>query len=143
MPLIENVLRDYLAEVQQRLNKPVGRIVIAPGKAVAWDNCCEGQLYVRVSEIQSRATRTGCAPTFLTSIEMGIVRCAATINDAGYPPSATQVTDDALEAYQDMRDMKAAILASEHTNSIASWRPLGVSGGCHGGEWSFTVISLE
>lgn len=142
MPLIADIMRDYLAEAQQQLTSSVGRIVIAPGGSVAWDNCCDGQLYIRLVSVQARG-RTNCAPLWVHSIQMGVVRCAATINDAGQPPSATQVTDDALEAYQDLRQLKQAILNVEHTETIGSWNPLGVTGGCHGGEWSFTVVTVE
>lgn len=139
--MIEQVMRDYLAAAQQHLTDSVGRVVLSPGEEPAWDDCCQGQLYVRLRQVQPRNSEPGCFATAWTyRLAIGVVRCAATVNNQGEPPSARQVTNDAEEMLRDMNQLQQTLLDVGHTSQVEEWQPLGPSGGCHGGEWLFTSI---
>lgn len=142
---------DTLASVAVDLVSPTpGRVVkVAPGEIVAWDDCCDGQLWVRLvnltpSDGATPARRPGmdvCAtPWFIGTFELGLVRCAAVVDDRGIAPSALQVTTDGVQSVNDMAQLMAALKCSDiDVRSLTGWTPQGPEGGCHGGFWTFTL----
>lgn len=143
-------LLAYLANgAADILTAPVGRVVVAPGTAEAWDDCCDGQVHVRLSSITPRYSgRPGVdkACTFLDwelTIALGVTRCAHTVDDNGVAPSPDLISQDAFDASQDMFELSKFIacfqLPYAHFVAFGNWQPLGVLGGCHGGQWTFTL----
>lgn len=143
------LLQEYVDAVLRRLppGREPGRIVpIVPGTEPAWDDCCAGQLYGQVLEIAPSGDRSptpggiACGVTgWVASLAIGLLRCAHTVDDRGRAPSAEHVYSDGREMLHDMRVIHDALLASRATRSVIGWSPLTVEGGCHGGEWRFTV----
>jgi len=143
------VLATYVALAKDALEPEPGRIVIvAPGSTVAWDNCCEGQLWSRVVEVQPFLGRPSAAALpcgvlyWNVIVAVGVIRCAHSLNDDGSAPPATLVSQDGQQMLDDLAALQEVILCHPRTKAIQRWTPLGPQGGCHGGEWQF-VISVD
>lgn len=138
--------------------RPPNRVELTPGNLPAWDDCCEGQLYLRVVEIyptagsgspfpqidtQQRGASNKCALHLVAvHIALGIIRCAHTVDEQGVSPTSAEVTGDADLMLLDMATLLDALICTGQdipgimSLKIDKWVPLGVSGGCAGGEWS-------
>ena len=144
------VLEDLLADVVDALEAactPVGKSSIETG-TIAWDWCCEGHAYVRVPRIHpsnpfpQQALRQGnCALPTAVMVEVGVLRCAPTMDNLGNSPDAEDVTASSLEVYDDastvyevLRDFQIGNGARADT-VIESWEPFDSQGGCAGGAW--------
>lgn len=146
---VANVLAYLTNEAANALDPVPGRVVhIAPGEAVAFDDCCEGQVWSRLVTMgAAQAARTGaqpgtsvCAsPHFVATLELGIVRCAATLNNQGQAPSPDRITDDGEQGLDDMAALFEVLKCSDLVRSLGQWSPVGPQGGCFGGAWQFTV----
>lgn len=155
------VLKGILSAAASALNaerRSPGRTELTPGTLPAWDDCCEGQLYLRTIEIfpsgspfpaidtQQRGVGVACSINMLAvHLGLGVIRCAATLDDNGAAPSPQAVTDDADEMLDDMATLLDVIACTAPTIpgvqqlKIDRWTPQGVEGGCHGGEWGFYI----
>jgi len=148
--LLGPLMAAVLAEALAALTEPVGRVSLYPGADVAWDDCCEGQLWVRVAE----TTPTGSGPQAGTRqpcgvhlwqvlLGIGVMRCAAVVKDDGTPPTPAELTADTLAMTQDRADIEEAIKCGvaplTEQMHFVRWDPLGPQGGCVGGEWLFFV----
>lgn len=124
---------------------------LAPGTSAAWDDCCAGRLWVRVVGVDADERPAGrtraaamCKVTeWRVRLEVAVIRCVATINDQGVPPSARQMGEDEAMLLRDMGEMQAALQDAELPRdswlTLGSWSPLGPDGGCAGGQWIVTV----
>lgn len=128
---------------------------IIPGDAVVADYCscvdgtgC-GMAWVRLAGIQPSAladpTTIGfCMPPMEGIVEVGVLRCAPGIDEAGNPPTVQQ---QLVTARAVLADMSAALdaITCECTGfgkrdiQILNWAPLAESGGCIGGAWTFLL----
>lgn len=145
-------LIGYLASISRAAGANVsprpGRVVdLAPGALVAWDDCCDGQVWSRLVSVTPAAASSPqrkhgldvCAtPHFIFTAELGIVRCAATINDRGQAPSPAQISKDGAQSLADMAALLATLRRAPGVRSVVQWTPQGPDGGCHGGFWTFT-----
>ncbi|HLR43880.1 MAG TPA: hypothetical protein VK065_01685 [Brevibacterium sp.] len=138
---------ELAGAVYDHLSVKPGRTIVAPGASVAWDDCCKGQLWVRVITAvpgyQGRASGVACPTHYDLTLGVGIVRCVSTVDDRGRPPSAAQITTDGNSGLRDMREI-ADILQSYRpvdalTARLGNWTPSGPDGGCAGGEWSYQM----
>lgn len=157
-PLMQAVLT--CAETQLDAHgRGVGRVLLSSGDAPAWDDCCEGQLWVRLITMFPTGNpfplpdvRAGsCKPTMLGStLGVGVLRCAAVVDEAGNAPAADTITNEALGATADamivLEALKCCVgdLTDDQTSNalaimLGTWTPLGVEGGCVGGEWTLTL----
>lgn len=127
------------------LDKP-GRVVnVYPGEEVAWDNCCDGQLWTRVVQILPPSTETSptlakgtpCGiPWWDVYLATGILRCApAPVGKKMPAPSSLNAAGWGMT--QDAVDIMEAIVCDELTYRMVGWLPLGSEGGCVGGEWTY------
>lgn len=142
------IIEEYVDAVQAELlaqGRGADRIVpIAPGMDVAWDDPCNGYLYARVESIVPhvqvpRPAASGCRVAyFVVTVAMGLLRCAATVDSRGNPPTPAQIGADGLEMTADIATMAHVLQANDRTRDIVRWLPLGPQGGMHGGEWFFT-----
>lgn len=157
--LLREPMLDLLLCAETALDncgRPVDLVTIAPGQTVAWDNCCEngGQLYVRAVEVFPTAgpgasfpaidSQQQCGVTLLAAqLAVGVIRCAHTIDDEGNPPTAAEMTADALGTTADMSILLDAIRCcfgpQQRHFKLSNWTPQGVQGGCVGGEWNLFV----
>lgn len=142
--LIYPFLESVKNEVEAILPKPVGRAVVAPGTAPAWDDCCQGQLAVRLVNTQVRNTSprpVGCKHQgYIYTIGISVIRCAQTIDDRGRAPKPDKISKDASNMTADMVAVQHFLECNDTIFQMLSWSPQGVTGGCHGGEWLFTLL---
>ena len=153
------VLSTALAHVVETLSVPVGRALVAPGAAPAWDACCEGMAYTRLILLapaqmyggRSNVDGSGggaygpCGVlAWQATIGVGVLRCASVVNDAGEAPSARVLTAEARQVLDDAAAVAFALqchLAPQVERlSLLQWEPLGPEGGCVGGEWQANVL---
>lgn len=144
--------------------RETGRVELTPGILPAWDDCCAGQLYLRVVEVyptmgannsapfpqidaQQRGVNLLCAIHGLAvHIGLGVIRCAATLSSTGKPPSDAKVTVDGVNMLLDMDTLLNVLVCTSQDIQgiqrlkIDKWLPQGVDGGCHGGEWSAYLL---
>lgn len=137
---------------------PPGRVELTPGNLPAWDDCCAGQLYLRVVEIfpsgspfpvfdSAQAGAAGKCAVKLMAVHLaiGIIRCAHSIDGDGDAPTPQQVTSDGYQMIEDMQILLDVIMCQVETIrkvmkvKLDRWAPQGVNGGCHGGEWNFFI----
>lgn len=142
-------------------DNPTGRVELTPGIQPAWDDCCEGQLYLRIIEIfptmgkespfpRIDASQRGAAGSACTihalaiHLGLGILRCAAVVQKDG-APTDVQVSADASQMVDDMDTLLDVIICQVPgvtgvmQTKLDRWVPLGPEGGCAGGEWSFYI----
>lgn len=144
---------------QALINHPdttgTGRQFLAVGASATWDQCdCDGQLWVRVSNLvpsgrpwpQPLPAASPCTPEVrAVTMHLGVIRCIATVNDRGQPPTALEVTNDGINALTDAACLYDFLTALEPPTvglgmlRVDGWQPLGPMGGCAGGEWTITV----
>lgn len=129
------------------------RLCLVPGgAAVAWDDCCAGQAWVRVVRIFSSTNfpNVDTSPMRCTGLvlaaeyEVGVIRCAATVNDRGEPPSIEELCRDVEHALDDARAVREAIMfdfAGEYPSGVVlgQWLPTEIEGGCVGGTMTVSV----
>lgn len=147
--MIKTQLEAITVVAAEELSPTPGRIILlAPGEAVAHDNCCDGQVWVRLASLGVNASndpvrRSGmdtCAvPHFLANVELGVQRCAATMDSQGNPPSGELISADGRQSIDDMAALLSVLRCDENVRSVTTWQPSGPEGGCHGGSWSFTM----
>lgn len=147
--IVRKQIRKRVHEAYKELSpRPSRKILYAPGTLVAWDDCCDGQVWGRLVSITPLPTAnparipglSGCgAPSFIATIEVGVIRCAQTVDDQGRAPSAMEISNDGKQGISDMATILSVLASFADTRSIVGWTPQGPEGGCHGGYWTFTV----
>lgn len=109
-----------------------------------------GQAWVRLSsmsEVQFTVDTGGvgpstCATPLEATVEVGVTRCAPTMDSEGNPPS---MAEQLAAAEAQTADMMAALRAirccydGEGEMTVESWTPIGPDGICMGGVWSITI----
>lgn len=128
------------------------RTVIHPGPNVPFDVCSkgasgsDGQLWVSVDAItpgwpQPAGTPTSCTQQLTVTWSLGVVRCAATVDDAGQAPPATAVAADQAQQMADADALWTAVACCWPTSGrdliIDRWDAIPPDGGCVGGVWTF------
>lgn len=127
--------------------EPVGRAFVQPGFEVAWDDCCDGQVWVRLVAVSptpgltvQKASGSPCGPEWLdVTAAVGVVRCVHVVDDDGHAPTPAALTADALRMTADQAALLDAVACCIQPRQIVRWDPLGPSGGCAGGEWVFVA----
>lgn len=147
-------MTDMLACASTSLEPPVDRAVLAPGGSVSWDACECGQVWVRLiglvpsasSQVRSSAFLPCGVTIWVVTLGVGVLRCAAVLDESGNAPSPAALSADTLQETADLAALSAAIqccmTASPHVEhlSMLRWSPLGPDGGCLGGEFQFNVL---
>lgn len=139
---VMSAARDLLTTSWDALDRKPGRSIVQPGATVAWDDCCDGQLWVRViSATPVYQGNSNCAVGMDVTYAVGIVRCVTALDDRGRAPKDTKVTKDGMRTIEDMCTLHTALdgLTLGHRMQIGTWTPLGPNGGCAGGEWAVNI----
>jgi hypothetical protein len=138
-------LQRWLACAVAALDPPVGRAFVAPGLEVAWDDCCAGQVWVRLLQLiplpqfqKRKASGENCAvDVWEITAAIGVVRCVHSVDDDGQPPTPEELTADGIQGAEDMQALMGAIQCCVQPSAFVRWNPVGPMGGCAGGEWQF------
>lgn len=148
--LLTPLLLDLLGQADEALkapdhpSEPPARVLLMPGADVVHDDCCDGQLWARVIEVLPHYSTPGrgknCGVDYWTAtIGLGIVRCAATLDSRGNPPSAENMSADTVLQNLDAHLLSGVFACFSHVTRVTRWRPVGPRGGCVGGEWTGQV----
>lgn len=145
------VLADCLCAEITASVPPVCFCGVLPGGQLVLDWCgCDGDAcgmaWVRITGIVpnlgSATATTVCLTTLRATIEVGIARCAPTLDDQGNPPGVAEQLAAAEQQAADMAAMLRAILCcdgiDQHAVGLAAYSPF-QTGDCLGGTWTFTV----
>lgn len=145
-----DALTSYLHAVLERASgyvSPAPELtIIAPGAEVAWDNCC-GQMWVRVVDYGPpsgarqvrKADGSLCAMRRQATIELGMLRCAAVVDDHGNPPTEEELNEDGAQVLADAEGLWMLLSCEVKVREVLRWTPVGPNGGCVGGHWQFTI----
>ena len=140
--MLLQIMEFLLAEAVGELNPAPARAVIAPGALVAWDDCCDGYAWARLVTVTAPTTPVQSqGPTlWIIQVALGVLRCAASLDDSGNTPTAAQVTADGVQGLADMEALARAFRCSGlQPLMMGSWTPTGPAGACFGGEWTATL----
>ncbi|MEH1014610.1 hypothetical protein V6U90_16050 [Micromonospora sp. CPCC 206060] len=133
---------------------------VVPGRDVAIDSCCDGQAWVRIVRTypvlpgefpNGRGTPLdgGGDPGAFWAVELGVgtARCAPSPDDAGNPPTATELERAAAELADDAGRIRRSVLCelvkepAAEAVFIGEQSSVGPSGGCVGQEALVTVMT--
>lgn len=154
MDIFGPLLTEFLACANAALSPAPGRALVAPGLDVAWDDCCEGQVWVRLITVQPSgrpfpqfdAAQQCGATLWAATIGIGVVRCVSVVDDQGRAPTPAQLNADSVQMTADMDALREAIQCCMAVNDrlvkFSRWDALGPQGGCAGGEWQ-VVAALD
>lgn len=145
-------LQDCLCEsLKASLGGPVCRCILVAGQQAAWDNCCQGQAWIRVESVfpsqsfpspDTGAFRCG-HEMMAATLELGVIRCAPSFDDDGNPPSIAAIEQSFRVVHSDRVRMLRAVTCCFDPQcqvvEIGAWQPLGESGGCVGGTMQLSI----
>jgi hypothetical protein len=146
--LAEELLRTALAEVTAAPDGAPARTLVALVDE-PWDECCDGVLFVRVSQVFPVSPfpipATGpspCPPTWAAALDVVLLRCAPTPESNGATitiPTADETTAAAARLLADSEALIAAVTGqvavwrTRRIDAIAgAWTAVGPDGGCTG-----------
>lgn len=157
------VLTATLDEVLDEFDAATCRTFVAPGASAVWDVCCpcardaEGQAWVAVQSYGPSDTFPNlsnaplrCKPDqYVATVDVGVLRCASTVDDAGNAPSSDLLIEEAQKVSRDRTLVQYALLcrfaeeADLYPGEIAlgTWVPLGPQGGCVGGQTTVSFVT--
>lgn len=141
---VSEIMAALMVCASEALDPPAGRVQVVPGLESAWDDCCAGQVSVSLVSLEPRYER-GCGPVYTVGrFGVEVVRCVATVDDGGRPPTVSQVMGDADRMVDDMEAVRKALLCCTDVPGVEMerWEPVGPSGGCAGGTWIARVKIL-
>lgn len=145
------VISDYTASAFEALEEKPSRIIhVAPGAQVAWDDCCDGQLWTRLANLEAVRSQNPsgrgvggagvCGIThFIATLELGLIRCASVADDNGDAPPAIIIENEGIAGIGDVTALLQAITCKPTTYTVGRYTPQGPQGGCVGGFWTFQV----
>jgi len=133
---------------------PPCRVVLSPGLDIAWDSCGEagcadpdgrdGQLWANITTMATVNSSAGSCERINWTADIGIVRCAATLQEDGSAPTVAAEEHDAWQQAADADMLWQAIRCcptrpeSVQDITLVNWTALGPSGGCVGGVWTIS-----
>jgi len=146
-------LTELLADIEEEVEKcgpSLALVFVNPGAEVAWDVCCGGQLWIRltrqhpVNPLPSKAYSESSECSYLLGLQIavGVIRCQTGLeildipepSPAQYVAFEGQLTADAEQMLLDMSAIYRVLCAAGIM--VDQWTPLGPKGGCYGGEWT-------
>lgn len=130
------------------------RTVLSPGLDIAWDSCgdsCgengrDGQLWANITTMEAVTEGGGTCERITWTADVGIVRCAATLQEDGSPPAPAAEEHDAWQQAADADMIRYAIRCCPTRREtmqdlqLVNWTALGPSGGCVGGAWTISGV---
>ena len=146
-PVLQAVLTAADLALQE-CSRPVSLVTLSPGSSVVWDDCCNGEVWVRLISMTPNTPSPGTPLSDVTvTAAVGVVRCLHGMEDDGSPPTASEMTEDTLGQLADADALLAALVdlvpgPNTRNLTVTSGLPLGPQGYCGGFEWTFTFRQL-
>lgn len=128
------------------------RASLVPGLDVAWDSYgtrCgdqDGQLWANLTGVTASTTERGECKRIIWTANIGVIRCAAGLDDNGAAPSVDQLDADAWRQALDADKIREALTCCDtrpdtlRDVEVVTWLALGPSGYAAGGQWSVRGI---
>ena len=144
------VLQDILTAAEAALiacSRPVKLVTLSPGSSVAWDDCCDGELWVRLITMTPNIANVSDITDVTVTAGVGVVRCFNGMDNDARPPTAAEMTADTLGSLTDADALLGALYnftpkAETRNLTVTTGTPLGPQGYCGGFEWTFTFRQL-
>lgn len=157
-----NTILDEVVDALDIAGQPVGGQTIEPASPAGLDYCCphddsdtSGHAYIRIvrAHMVSPFPQQSLDPTNCRNIgvlvEVGVLRCAQTMDSTGAPPPPEEITALAEIVVADMSIMYCVLAG--HTPDYANfplvldtYTSIEVEGGCAGGVWQFWMdVSVQ
>lgn len=142
-PALRAIIDNVVAALAAADRKPARIVPIAAGTAPAWDECCDGLLYSHIINITPGADTNApanlrCGVHFwIVTAAVTIVRCVATVDDAGTPPSVEQMTAEGKGILDDAFEIQQALYCTDGIRQLVIGQPRQEEGACVGFEWTF------
>lgn len=145
-PVLQDILTAAVTALKDCGRPTVKRKVLMPGSSVVWDDCCNGELWVRVTSLAPTVTNVTEVSDVTVNAGLGIVRCMHGLDGEG-PPTAAQMTNDTLSMTADADALLQALYTftpGPQTRPIVlgTGNPLGPQGLCGGFEWTFSFRQI-
>ena len=146
---LPDLLQAILNAVQAGLSPTPERAFVQPGTEVAWDDCCSGQLALRLISWEpitsGPAMSSPCAPAgWRAQLGISLIRCVASLSDSGDAPTPDHLTADAIDILTDASQMEQLLTCTVSglvdRLTLVNYIPSGPQGGCAGGEWIFRIM---
>lgn len=157
------VLSSVLSAVSGELSlngRACSRVEMVNGAQPAWDDCCNGFLYLRIAsvypsghgmsqfpqpDVLQSGTHIGKCNVSLLAFQcyVGVLRCRATFDQGMGPAAAKTIEAEAEGMLDDMGLVMDALVNTAQTLPgvarlvLERWTPTVVEGGCGGGEQGF------
>lgn len=157
---VADAIADCLCAQLPEVSAPVACCCVMPGELVAWDDCTNGQAWVRVASVFQVGDRfplpagpediTPCGGSggWAATLELGVIRCMPGPDEQGYLPDCDEYRHTSRLVLADGHAMRRAVLCCDWRDAcnipnnrytVGSWTPLGPQGVCVGGTLSVTV----
>lgn len=152
-PLIDALATCLCTQLADTLGGPVARCCAIPGSAVVIDDCCNGTAWVRLDRMDTipagdrRVPVTDvswggreCGPMLARLlVGLGVMRCAATVDENGNPPACDTLSQESKVMFSDIDALFAAALCCDAPVEVVDASPQqlvpqGPAGGCAGAE---------
>lgn len=148
------LMRDCVcASLEASVGGPVCQCMLTAGTSTAYDNCCQGQAWIRVVSVYPSksfptpdGSRFRCDHQMMAAeLEIGVVRCAPTMDDDGNPPSVQAIEESFRVVHSDrvrvMRALSCCFRPEQGCEviNIGQWTPVAEQGGCVGGMTDVTI----
>lgn len=152
-PILTDLL-DCLTVALVECGAPACSYFLSAAPTPAADSCCdcgngEGQAWVALQSIAPQNADLNVAPCgfeHLATVQVGVLRCAVTLDDRGNPPTPEQLSAEALAIWRDAALIREAILCcfgDVHDDrgdyQLGQWVPFPPQGGCIGGAHTVTI----
>lgn len=150
-----NTILDEVVEALDIAGQKVRSQTIEPASPAGLDHCCpntdsdeDGHAYIRIvrAHVTSPFPQQSLQPTVCRDVgvlvEVGVLRCAQTMDATGAPPTPEEITELAQLVVADMSIMYCVLAGHtpDYANfplAIDTYTPIEVEGGCAGGVWQF------
>lgn len=150
---LETLKACFCAELENSLGGPVCECAIVAGTNAVFDNCCAGTAWLLVQEVypsdafpSQNGDRVRCdTHSQAATIELGVVRCAPSVDDRGNPPTLHQKEQSARVIHSDrvrmMKAVRCCFTPEQGCDDIVfgGWVPVSEQGGCIGGSMTVTI----
>lgn len=144
MAKFANIATQIRDRVYSELSTKPKLRMLTPGLLPAWDDCCSGQLTVRMVNILPTYSKGTCPSIIRVTFGISLIRCVHTMNDDGSAPLPKYVNSDGEMTMDDAHEVYCALSAWKPNGvyqwKLLQWTPEGAEGGCAGGEWQVEAV---
>lgn len=154
---VSTALRDCLCAQLADVSAPAACCCLMPGETVVWDDCSNGQAWVRLAALYqtdqfptaTNGTRAcGGMEGWAATFELGVIRCMPSPDETGALPTCEEYAETDRLVQADALAMLRTVMCCDWRTGCnltgrravtGGWTPMGPEGGCVGGRLMVTV----